>query len=92
MNKNRLFFFIFSFLLANLTESKPLILEPKEILEILETGIHALIEAVMDRLADLDKSKPKEKPKEILVNGNRPIIDSFKIVSVRIYKKSQYYH
>ena len=76
MNKNRLFFFTFSFLLANLTESKPLILEPKEILE---NGIHALIEAVMDRLADLDKSKPKEKPKEILVNGNHPIIDSFKI-------------
>ena len=94
MNRNLFFIFVFSHLLANLTEAKP-IKEPKEILE---NGNHAIMKAIKDLLADLitkskskeePKTEPIEEPKEIMENKNHPIVDSFKIVStyLRYLKK-----
>ena len=81
MNQKLLFISIFPLLLTIVTESKP-IEKPKEILK---NGLHTIMKAVMDRMADLDKLKPneepKKEPKEIPEKRNR-LIDSFKIVSI----------
>ena len=81
MNQKLLFISIFPLLLTIVTESKP-IEKPKEILK---NGLHTIMKAVMDRMADLDKLKPnevpKKKPKGIPEKRNR-LIDSFKIVSI----------
>ena len=57
MNQNLFFRLTLSFLLANLTVSKP-IKESKEVLE-----IRAIIKAFVDQLAHADILKPKEEPK-----------------------------
>ena len=96
MKQNLFFRLALSFLLANLTSSKPII-ESKEILE-----IRSIIEAFVDQLAHADILKPKEEPKvqlqpkqeepnKNLQNRNHPIIDSFKIVSIYL-KNGQLFH
>ena len=95
MNQNLFFRLTLSFLMANLTVSKPI----KESNEVLE--IRAIIEAFVDQLAHADILKPKEEPKvqttkqneqnKNLENRNHPIIDSFKIVSIFL-KNGQLFH